>query len=139
MIYIAKRVSPSSLVGQTGLMHGIYRFLENRWYLNALYYRVFVDPLISSSRWLLDHFELNGLERINSATAALWVYVSRGGNWIDGSVVDTVATGFAIDGEWISRAVRRIQNGVLERYALIFSIGLAIILILFILATGVLG
>jgi NADH-quinone oxidoreductase subunit L len=138
-IYVARRVSPSSLVGQTGLMHGIYKFLENRWYLNAIYYRLFVDPLISASRWLLDGFELRGLERVNSATAALWVYISRGGNWIDGSVVDTLATDFAIDGEWISRALRRVQNGVLERYTLIFSIGLAIILVLFILATGVLG
>ncbi len=138
-LYIARRVEPSSLVGQTGFMHGIYRFLENRWYLNAIYYRVFVDPLISASRWLLAGFELNGLERVNSGTAALWVYISRAGNWVDGRVIDTLATDVAIDGEAISRALRRIQNGVLERYALIFSIGLATILILFILATGVLG
>jgi NADH-quinone oxidoreductase subunit L len=139
VLYIARRVEPSSLVGQTGILHGIYRFLENRWYLNALYYRVFVDPVISASRWLLDGFELNGLERVNSATASIWVYISRAGGWLDGNVVDTMATSVAIDGESISRALRRIQNGVLERYTLIFSIGLAVILILFILATGVLG
>ena len=57
-LYIARRAEPSRLVGQTGMMHGLYRFLENRWYLNALYYRVFVDPLVSASRWLLDGFEL---------------------------------------------------------------------------------
>ena len=139
MVYIARRVEPSTMVGQTGLMHGLYKFLENRWYLNALYYRVFVDPVLAISRWLFNGFELRGLERVNSATAALGVYVSRAGNWVDGNVVDALATDVAIDGESISRAIRRIQNGVLERYTLIFAIGLAVILILFILTTGVLG
>jgi len=139
LLYIARRVEPGSLVGQTGLMHGIYRVIENRWYLNAIYYRVFVDPLISVSRWLLDGFELQGLERVNSASATLWISISRAGNWIDGNVVDALATDVAIDGESISRALRRIQNGVLERYTLIFATGLAIILVLFILSTGVLG
>ncbi len=138
-VYIARRVEPSSLVGKSGFVHGLYKFLENRWYLNAIYYKLFVDPLIAASRWLLDRFELRGMERVNSATAALGVYVSRAGNWIDESVVDALATDVALDGESISRAFRRIQNGVLERYTLIFSIGLAIILVLFILATGVLA
>jgi len=61
------------------------------------------------------------------------------GNWVDGHVIDAAAADVAIDGESISRALRRIQNGVLERYTLIFAIGLTLILVLFILATGVLG
>jgi NADH:ubiquinone oxidoreductase subunit 5 (subunit L)/multisubunit Na+/H+ antiporter MnhA subunit len=139
VIYVARRVEPSRFVGQTGIMHGIHGFLVNRWYLNAIYYKVFVDPVISSSRWVLNSFELNGLERVNSATAMLWMRISRAGNWIDGSVVDAMVRDVAIDGESISRALRRVQNCVLQRYALIFSAGLAMILILFILATGVLG
>jgi NADH-quinone oxidoreductase subunit L len=139
MLYVAKRVEPGKLVGQTGLLHGLHGFLENRWYLNAIYYRVFVDPVVSASRWLLDGFELQGLERVNSGTAHLWVYISRAGNWIDGNVIDAAAADVAIDGESISKALRRIQNGVLERYTLIFAIGLAVILVLFILTTGVLG
>jgi len=139
LLYIARRTDPGKIVGQTGALHGLYRFLENRWYLNALYYRVFVDPLISASRWLLNNLELNGLEKVNSGTAALWVYISRAGNWLDASVVDTAASDIAIDGESVSRALRRIQNGVVERYALIFSIGLAVMLLLFVLSTGVLG
>lgn len=138
-IYLARRVQPGSIVRPTGFMHALHTFLENRWYINAIYYRVFVDPLLSVSRWLLDGFELNGLERVNSGTATLWVYISRAGNWLDGRVVDKAATDVAIDGEWISRGLRRIQNGILERYTLIFAIGLTVILVLFILATGVLG
>ncbi|MDG6966474.1 MAG: NADH-quinone oxidoreductase subunit L [Nitrososphaerota archaeon] len=137
VIYLARRVEPSRIVGQTGVMHGLYRFLENRWYINAVYYRVFVDPLLAVSGWLLDAFELNGLERVNAGTAALWVYISRGGNWVDGSVVDRIAKAFAVDGESLSRAVRRVQTGVVERYALVFAAGLAVILLLYIFASGV--
>ena len=139
VLYVARRVEPGALVGQSGVMHGLHTFLENRWYLNALYYRVFVDPTLAASRWLLDGFELQGLERVNSGTATLWVYISRAGNWLDGHVIDEAASDVAVDGESISRALRRIQNGVLERYTLIFAIGLTVILVLFILAAGVLG
>ena len=120
-------------------MHLVYKFLENRWYLNALYYRVFVDPLLATSRWLLDGFELNGLERVNSGTATLWVYLSRAGNWFDRAVVADSASGIALDTESISRSLRRIQTGLLENYTLIFAVGLAAILVLYIFATGVLG
>jgi NADH-quinone oxidoreductase subunit L len=137
-MYFARRIDPTALVGGSGVLRGLYRFLENRWYLNAIYYRLFVDPLLFTSRWLLDRFELGGLERVNSAAALLWIYFSRAGSWFDGRVVDTAADDIAIDGESISRALRRIQNGVLERYTLIFAIGLAIILLAFVLATGVL-
>lgn len=138
VLYLSRRVEPSAIVGQTGLMHGLYRFLENRWYINALYYRVFVDPMLAVSRSLLSGFELNGLERVNAGTAALWVYIGRAGNWIDRSLIDVIATDVGVDGAWISRALRRIQTGVLERYALIFMLGLAVILLLFVLSAGVL-
>jgi NADH-quinone oxidoreductase subunit L len=139
VLYVARKVSPAKIVGQTGLMHGLHTFLVNRWYLNAIYYRVFVYPLISSSRWLLAHVESNGFERVNSATASFGVYLARAGNWVDSNVVDALATDVAIDGESFSRALRRIQNGVVERYTLIFAIGLAIVLVFFVLATGVLA
>lgn len=136
-LYLARTADPSKVVGQAGPLHGLYRFLENRWYINALYYRVFVDPLLAVSRRLLAGFELNGLERVNGGVAALWVYISKGGNWVDGSVVDNVAKAFAVDGQSISRALRRIQTGVVERYALVFAAGLAVMLLLYIIASGV--
>ncbi len=139
VLYLSRRVDPGRLVGQTGIMRALYGFLENRWYINAVYYRVFVNPLISTSRWLLNGFELNGLERVNSGTAALWVYISSAGNWVDRNVIDTIAADVAIDGESISKALRKMQNGVLERYALIFAAGLTVILVLFVLTTGVLS
>jgi NADH-quinone oxidoreductase subunit L len=139
VLYIARRVEPSSLVGQTGLMRELYKFLENRWYINAIYYRVFVDPAISGSRWLLDQFEVNGLEKVNGAAAAFGIYLSKAGNWVDGRVIDAIARDIAIDGESLSRAFRRAQTGILEQYALIFTIGLLFLLVAYLFATGALS
>jgi NADH-quinone oxidoreductase subunit L len=138
VLYIARRVEPSSLVGQAGLMHSIYKFLEDRWYINAIYYRVFVDPAISGSRWLFTQFEVNGIEKVNGAAAALGIYLSRAGNWVDSHVVDAVAADIAVDGESLSRALRRVQTGILEQYTLIFAVGLLLLLFAYLLATGVL-
>jgi NADH-quinone oxidoreductase subunit L len=139
VFYIARRVEPSTLVGQTGLMRGLHTFLENRWYINAIYYRVFVDPAISGSRWLLNQFEVNGLEKVNGAAAAFGIYLSKAGNWVDSRVIDTIAREIAIDGESLSRWFRRAQSGILEQYALIFSVGLLFLLIAYLFATGVLS
>jgi NADH-quinone oxidoreductase subunit L len=139
VLYIARRVEPSSLVGQTGLMRELYKFLENRWYINAIYYRVFVDPAISGSRWLFNQFEVNGLEKVNGGAAAFGIYLSKAGNWVDGRVIDTIAREIAIDGESLSRWFRRAQTGILEQYALVFSVGLLFLLVAYLFATGALS
>ena len=42
-----------------------------------------------------------------------------------------------VDGESFSRAVRKIETGVVEQYALVFAIGVVVILIAFLIAIGV--
>jgi len=137
MLYIAKRVEPAQLIGEKGVMHGIYRFLENRWYINAIYYKVFVNPLIEGSQIILDRFEVGGIEKVSGAVATLGIYISRFGNWIDRNLVDTASDDVAVDGESFSRVVRKIETGVVEQYALIFAIGVVVILIAFLIAIGV--
>ena len=137
ILYVANRVSPTQLIGEKGMMHGIYMFLENRWYINAIYYKVFVDPLIVGCNFILDRFEIGGIEKVSGAVAALGVYLSRAGNWIDKNLIDTASDDVAIDGETFSRTARKIQTGVVEQYALIFAIGLVIILVVFLIAIGV--
>jgi NADH-quinone oxidoreductase subunit L len=136
-IYIAGRYSPTRFVGPTGFMHGLYKFLENRWYINAIYYRVFVDPVIASSRWLQNYFEIGFLERVNLAGSALGYGLSRAFNWIDVKVIDGVANGMATAGQSLSLAARRIQSGVTEQYVLVFSLGLLVLLVALVLALGV--
>ena len=135
-LYIGKKIEPTRLVGATGVMHGLHTFLENRWYINAVYYKLFVWPVLSASRYILDNFEIKGIERVNGGIASFSLWLSRAGVWVDKNVVDAATTGVALDGESISRAVRRIQTGIVEQYVLVFSVGLALLVVFIILSTG---
>jgi NADH-quinone oxidoreductase subunit L len=132
LIYIVRSVPPGRLVGDKGFMHGVYVFLYNRWYINAIYYKVFVDAPLTASRWVSDRFDYRGLFRINEAGSVLGVALSGAGNWVDVNVVDGAANGFSQTGQALSRAFRRIQTGIVEQYALVFAIGI-ILLVLFLL------
>jgi NADH-quinone oxidoreductase subunit L len=136
-IYVAKKVSPSSLVGETGPMHALYLFLERRWYINAVYYKVFVDAPVSASRWLSDAFDYRGLFRINAAGSLLGISFAEAGTWFDAKVVDGAANGFSTVGQALSRLARRIQTGVTEQYAQVFALGVVVMVILLLLAMGV--
>ncbi len=132
--YLLRRVPPSRFVGQTGFMHGLYTFLEKRWYINALYYKVFVNAPIAASRWLSENFDYKGLFRINSAGSALGVYLSTAGNWVDVNIVDGAANGFSSAGQTLSRGFRRVQTGILEQYALVFALGIVLLVVFLLLA-----
>ncbi len=136
-IYLAGKLSPGQFVGETGAMHGLYKFLENRWYINAIYYHVFVDAPIRASGWLSNTLDMRGLFRVNEAGSVLGVAFSTAGNWVDVRVVDGAANGFASVGQGLSRAVRRIQTGVTEQYAQVFALGLVVMMVLLLLALGV--
>ncbi len=135
-IYLLRRASASRFVGATGFMHGLYVFLENRWYINAIYYKVFVNAPLAASRWLSETFDYRGLFRVNQAGSVLGVSLSTAGNWFDIKVVDGVANGFAAMGQALSRFVRRMQTGIVEQYAQVFALGIIVLIILLLLALG---
>ena len=131
-IYLSRRIPPSRFVGQTGFMHGLYGFLEKRWYINAIYYKVFVNAPIAASKWLSETFDYRGLFRINDAGSVLGVYLSGASNWVDVNIVDGTANGFSSAGQALSRAFRRVQTGIVEQYAQVFAVGI-ILLVVFLL------
>jgi len=134
LIYVLRKVPPTRFVGQTGPMHGVYIFLYNRWYINAIYYKVFVDAPLAASRWLSGTFDYRGLFRVNDAGSVLGVYLSSAGNWVDVNIVDGVANGFSSVGQAMSRAFRRIQTGIVEEYALVFAVGVVLLVVLLLAA-----
>jgi NADH-quinone oxidoreductase subunit L len=135
-LYIAHRLSAQKLIGEHGFMRNLYVFLENRWYINAIYYKAFVKAPLKAVNWTNVHIEQNAFGRVNGAVAGFGVSLSSAGNWLDISVIDRLSNEFADAGQALSRAARRIQTGVVEQYALILAIGLAVVLILFIVLTG---
>jgi NADH-quinone oxidoreductase subunit L len=135
-IYVANKVSPAQLIREKGVMHGLYMFLENRWYINAIYYRVFVNPTIRFAQWTLDNIEDKVLSKINIGGVSAGINLSIAGNWVD-NIVDTISNGFSSVGQAFSRVARRMQTGILEQYTMIFAIGVVIMLLIFIFTLGV--
>ena len=74
---------------------------------------------------------------MNDGARALAMWFSAGGNWFDRNVIDMISNGAAGSGQRLSRAFRRLQTGVLEQYALVLAVGLIILLLLFLLLSGV--
>ena len=134
LIYLWRRTPPTRFVGQTGFMHGLYKFLYNRWYINAVYYKVFVDAPIAASRWVSDSLDLRGLFRVNSAGSTMGIYLSAAGNWVDVQIVDGVANGFSSAGQSLSRGLRRLQTGVVEQYVQVFALGIVLLVVFLLLA-----
>ncbi len=137
LLYLARRYPPTKFVGDTGFMHAVYTFLENRWYINAIYYRVFVDPPLRASRWLLANVEINGLDRMNNAGAYIGLSFSAAGNWVDTKVIDGAANGISTLGQALSRAAKRMQTGITEQYIFVFALGLSLLIVALILALGI--
>jgi NADH-quinone oxidoreductase subunit L len=134
--YVLRRSSAVSLVGGSAALRTMQRFLENRWYINAVYYRLFVDVPLNSANWLAVHFEAGLLQKVNTGGEALGLGLSGAGVWFDRNVVDTITGGFSAGGQSLSRLFKRMQTGVVESYALVLLLGLAALLVLLVVITG---
>ena len=124
LIYISKRLDPKSLVRQSGVSRTIYNFLWNRWYINPIYYRVFVNDMISASTELWKTVELGLFDKISGAVATFSVDLSSGGQGLDMGIIDGGINGIASVGRRLSSSLRRIQTGIPQDYVVVFVLGL---------------
>ncbi len=98
LVYMRGAISATSVRER---YEGVYEFLYNKWYLDDLYHRIFVQPL-----WRLSVF--------------LWRVVDEG---IIDATVNGVATGIAAISQW----VRRVQTGLVTNYALGIALGMVVL------------
>ncbi|MGQ9718930.1 MAG: NADH-quinone oxidoreductase subunit 5 family protein [Nitrososphaerales archaeon] len=68
-IYIKRSPDPVKLVNSRPTLKSLWTFLYRRWYANAFFYKVFVYPTISFSKWALKYIELGGIDRFNYVVA----------------------------------------------------------------------
>lgn len=68
--YISRRVDASSLLDKSLALRGLRMFFFKRWYINKLYYNVFVYPLLIAAGGLYKWVELRGFERSVSGFAS---------------------------------------------------------------------
>jgi NADH-quinone oxidoreductase subunit L len=80
----------------------LYRILYNKYYVDEMVGAVIVNPLIQGSEWIYGRFDIK--------------------------VIDGAINGSASAAGFFGRALSRLQTGFLKDYALVFLLGVAIIL-----------
>ena len=124
MIYISGKLKATSIVGEQGLARAVYNFLWHRWYINPVYYRIFVYGTLSVAGALKNTVELGFFDRISGAVAQASIDISKEGESVDQGIVDGWINGTAKLGRKFSSTVKRIETGVPQEYVIVFALGL---------------
>lgn len=103
-LYISHKSDPETTVAKSGVLRGLWKFLWNRWYIDAFYQKVFVDTTLA-------------------IRAPLQKYIERP---IDYALNEGIPNGF----KRLSTAFRKIQTGIFSVNMLYFIILLAIVLLI---------
>ncbi len=103
IFYIRRALSPY-VISKNVVTYAIYRFLENRWYVNAMYYWAFVIVPLFIARVTWRYFETIVIDGINPA--------------------------FQFTMAWWSRVVRYMQTGVTQTYVYAFAVGIIFVILL---------
>jgi NADH-quinone oxidoreductase subunit L len=104
LIYVRGSVSVGAIMEGRPWLVGVHKFLYNRWYINAVYYKVFAYPIEKISYELYRRFEQE--------------------------VIDPVNLGAVLAFSKFASAVKRMQTGVEEQYVFAFGIGIIIVVLL---------
>jgi NADH-quinone oxidoreductase subunit L len=106
-LYIRRSVSPERLTKRSGILRGLHKFFFNRWYINAFYYKVFVNGFLSLCRKTRSTVE-KGIDGLNYRCAR----------------------GFGR----ISNALRKIHTGILTVNVIYIFVGVLLFLLVLLLA-----
>src|SRR3989454_955565 len=117
-------------------MDAVEHFLFERLYLNAIYYKVFVNGMMLASRALYRYVELNIWDRLNLIVPQRFYRYSEANAVLDTRIVDGAVSGIATSGSRLSNLLRRLQTGVTEQYVLGFAIGIFLLLLYMIFVIG---
>jgi len=128
--YVSRRMSSDRLISGSPFLQGIYDFLWHRWYLDAIFYKLFVNPVMSASAWGYRVIEQGFFDRINGGVAVGARSVSAAGDWFDRHVVDGFVNGVGRFASWLSTHIRKLQTGVAESYLFFILVGLILLLFL---------
>jgi len=117
-------------------MGGLRGFIWHRWYLDAIYYKVFVGGVTRASLGLYRYIEQGIWERISPTLARDIIDYTVASGTLDSGVVDRGVNDVASAGSRLSNLMRRLQNGVTEQYVISFAIGIILLLVYMIFSIG---
>ena len=116
---------------------GLRGFLWHRWYIDAIYYKLFVNGLSWISRGIYRYIEVGIWDRLSSAVARDVIDFSVASQKVDSEIVDAGVNDVASAGARLSNLLRRLQSGVTEQYVITFAIGIFLLLLYMIFFIGV--
>ncbi len=128
-ILVAK---PMEFISRIPILYKLHTFLYDRWFINAIYYRVVVDGLKALSRAIYNYIDQAVVDNlyhrflpwaIMGASSLLWKTLEH---WIDTGFHVSLVNGVLS----FSDRVRRMQTGILNHYILFLWLGLTVMLVL---------
>ena len=124
-----RKYDPNNLISNSRSLSKLYNFLENRWYINSLYYIVFINTPLRISKILHSYVETKIFDKISPTTSVIAIYFSNVSHRFDRVVVDGIANGIASVSVIISKFSRKLQTGVAEQYVFAFIMGIIALII----------
>ena len=110
----------------------VYTVLQNKYYFDELYGKVFVKGRSGSPNWLFRFDDLWVIDPIVDGVGKLGRRLSEIGHWFDTHIVDAAVNGIgAITG--VGSAVRVIQTGKAQNYLLVGLVTVSVLLGAFLL------
>ncbi len=158
LLYIRPSFDIHRAVKQNRVLRAFNKFLVNRWYMNPLFYKIFVYGTIRASKGAYRRIEVGGIDQLNvkvapaiirgsmtlnrtveqrgfdstnTGFAKLGVKTSRLADWIDVNAIDAIANKIKGTGGWLSQKIRRLQTGITHQYVFALVAGLVVVILLF--------
>jgi NADH-quinone oxidoreductase subunit L len=112
----------------------IYRILANKYYVDELYFKVFVKGSQRLANWLYKVDDLWVIDPIVDGVGKVARRLSEVGHWIDINIVDRAVNGVGAIAAALGSALRTIQTGKAQNYLftllLVLSVALGVFLLL---------
>ena len=101
----------------------IYQLLVHKYYVDEFYWAVFVRPVGKLAQFL-DWFDYNVIDKV-FIDGFGWVTtgLSKISSWLDDNVVDGTINGAGWSVSSFGAAARKVQNGFVQNYLLVITIG----------------
>ena len=125
-------MTPNQIINSVPGLSNLQKLFENRWYINSLYYKIFVNGSLRLSQLIDKYIETGILSKLNTVIPDYSISSSKVGGRFDAYVVDGTATRIANMNIFFSRIIRKLQTGITEQYVFIFTIGIIALILLLI-------
>ncbi len=113
---------------------GLYRVLQNKYYFDELYYKVFVKGSQRLANWLFKFDDLWVIDPIVDGVGRLGRGLSEIGHWADVNIVDRIVNGAGEVADALGTALRSLQTGKAQNYLFtvlfMLSVALGVFLLL---------